>query len=477
MTTISSAGIGSGLDVETIVTKLMTIERQPITNLQTQATTINSKISVWGSIKSALSTLNDASDTLAKASTWTARSVSSSSAAVTATVTGSGALGAVTVRPTQLATTQSNASGGFAAKTDLIGAGTLSIEQGTWTNETAFAVKSGTSAVTVTLTASDTLETARDKINAANAGVTASIVNDGTSYRLVTTSASSGAANGFRISATDSDGNNTDAAGLSRLAYNPPAGATSNTRKVAAQDAIALVNNLEMHSATNTFADALEGVSFTLNQATGTDASLTLTTDTATLKKNIDTFVSAYNALQSLIKTNTKYNPDDPTKGGKLQGDRTAIGLQYTLRNLLGSSGPSTAAFTKLSDIGMTVATDGTLSVSSDKLTTALAKPAEVGKLFAGDSADTSKPGIGKLFGNAIDAMLLSDGSVQSRTDNLQSSLKRNESQQDRLEGRMTLVEKRMRAQYTALDTSMASLSSLSSYVTQQITAWNNAKS
>lgn len=476
MTTISSAGVGSGLDVETIITKLMNVERQPITALQTQATTINSKISTWGKIKSALSTLNDAADTLGKASTWSSRSVTSSSTAVAATVTGTGATGAVTIRPAQLAATQSNVSPGFAAKTDLVGAGTLSIELGTWTGETAFAAKSGATAVSITLGATDTLETARDKINAANAGVSASIVSDGSAYRLVLSSKTSGAANGFRVSATDADGNDTDSAGLSRLAYDPPAGATGSARKQDAQDAIAFVNNLEVHSTSNTFSEALEGVSFTVNQASSTDVTLNLGIDTDTLKKNIDTFVSAYNALQSLIKTNTKYNPDDSTKGGVLQGDRTAIALQSMMRSLLSRSGPASGAFTRLSDIGFSVATDGTLSVKADKLNTAMAKPAELAKLFSGDAATPSTPGLGKLFGTTIDNLINAGGNVQSRTDSLQGSLTRNGNQQDRLENRMTQIEKRLRAQYTALDASMASLNSLSSYVSQQITSWNNAK-
>ena len=476
MANLSSAGIGSGLDVENIITSLMQLERQPITQLQTQATKIESKVSTWGKIKSAMSALNDASDVLAKAQTWSTRSVTSGDASVTATVTGTGTLGSVAIRPTQLASTQSNATAGFAAKTDLVGAGTLSIELGAWTGTTAFAAKAGATAISVTLDADDTLENARDKINAAGAGVSASIVNDGTAYRLVLTSANSGASNGFRVTATtDDDGNATDANGISRLAYDPPNGASANTRNMLGADAIAFVNNLEVHSSSNTFAEALEGVSFTIGKTSATDIALNLNVDTEALKKSVDTFVSAYNALQSLIKTNTKYNPNDPTNGGSLQGDRTAIGIQTMLRNALGRTGPTTGEFSRLSNVGFNVSTDGTLSVDATKLTAALAKPDEMRKLFAGDSAEPATLGLGKLMANTLDGLLNVGGNVQTRTESLQSSLDRNEDRQERLETRMDQVEKRLRAQYTALDASMASLSGLSAYVSQQVSIWNSS--
>lgn len=474
MATISSAGIGSGLDVETIVTKLMSLERQPINQLQSTASTIQSKISTWGRIKSSMSSLNDASDVLAKASTWGARTVTSSDAtSVSATVTGSGSTGNVTIKAQQLASSQSVATVGYSAKTDLVGEGTLSIDIGKWGASNTFTPNAAPSSTSITFSATDTLEDARNKINSANAGVSASIVNDGSSYRLVISSATSGEKNGFRITANDIDGNNTNSSGISRLAYDPANSTAGTTRTQTAADAVALVNNLEIRSSTNTFSEAVEGVSFTLNKVTGNDVSLNLNTDTDGIKKAIDSFVTAYNSLQGMIKTNTRYNPDNPKTGGVLQGDRTALDIQTQLRNTLGQAGPASALFSRLSDIGFNIATDGTLSIKADKLTQAMTKPAELQKLFAGDPASPSSLGLGKIIGNKLDDLLKTGGNVSTRTDGLSSTLKTNQDRQDRLENRMTMVEKRLRAQYTALDTSMASMNSLSSYVSQQVSSWN----
>ena len=477
MATISSAGVGSGLDVETIITKLMAIERQPVTQLQSKASKIQAQISSWGKLQSALSALGDASDKLAAASTWNARSAASGDAtALNATVTGNGATGRVAIRPTQLAASQSNASAGFAAKTDSVGTGSLTIELGTWTGESAFAPKAGANAITIDIgTGSDSLEKVRDKINAADAGVSASIVNDGSAYRLVFTSTDPGAANGFRITSADDDGNATDAVGLSRLAYDPPSGATGMTRNVASADAIALVNNLEIHSSSNTFNDALEGVSFSISKTSTTDVTLDLTADKTGMKKVMDDFVTAYNALNTLMRENTKINTADTTKGGTLQGDRTASSLQNSMRALLRQAGPASSTFAHLSDVGFEVKLDGSLTLNDTKAQAALAKPDQLRKLLAGDPDNSTVKGVGKQIGDALDTLLRVDGNVKNRTNGLQDTLKRNQDQQSRVEDRLTMVEKRLRAQYTALDASMASLNSLSSYVSQQVTTWNKS--
>jgi flagellar hook-associated protein 2 len=480
MSTISSAGIGSGLDVESIVTKLVALERQPITELQTQATSIQSKISSWGQLKSALSSVGDAAKKLATASTWNARgafSTDPSSVSVKITGTNGGALGRVTVKPTQLSAAQSNASTGFTNTTDSVGTGSLTIQLGSWSSAPAFTPQAGASAVTINIgSGEDSLSSVRDKINAANAGVTASIVFDGTANRLVINSSTTGASNGFRITATDTDGNATDAAGLSRLTYDPPS-SSQLTRNVASADAIAFVNNLEVHSATNTFDTAIEGASFTINKVSATDVPVDFSSDTVAIKGAIDQFVSAYNALNGLVRQTTNVSESGSASNGPLQGDRSAISLQSSMRSMLRESGANTSDFGKLTDIGLNVARDGSISFDNTKLTAALAKPNELSDLFVGSATDSTNYGVAKKLSNAITSMLGVDGSISTRTDALTASLKRNSTQQQRDEDHVAQVEKRLRAQYTALDTRMASLTSLSSYVTQQVAAWNKSGS
>src|SRR5580765_813530 len=193
--TISSAGIGSGLDVNSIVTQLMAIEQRPLTTLQTKATAIQTTVSEYGKVKSALSTLNDASVKLASATTW-AQTIGSSSSPSTVTASTNGATpGTYAVAVQSLASVQTLASATFADTSATPGAGTLHVELGTWgAGQTSFTPASGATAVDIAIAATDTLTDVRDKINAAGAGVTAMIMTDASGSRLLLRSATTGAA-------------------------------------------------------------------------------------------------------------------------------------------------------------------------------------------------------------------------------------------------------------------------------------------
>lgn len=475
MATISSAGIGSGLDVESLVSKLVALERKPIETLQSTASTIKTQISSYGRLQSALSKVRDAAATLGTASQWTKLTASSSdTGSVTATVTGSGLPASYSIKTTQLMQAQSNSSPGFLAKTDPVGTGTLTIELGTWFNDnTVFANKPGSSAVQISIGTEDqTLESVRDKINAAGAGVTAAIVWDGSYYRLTVTADEGGEANGVRITAADDDGNAVDGAGLSRLTYDPPGGSTQMGLNQRATDAVAWINNLEVHSTTNTFDQVIDGVSFTVNKVSDNATTVTVAYDRDAMKKGVQDFISAYNDLNKLVRDLTSIDTADTSNNGPLQSDRAAVNLGFQMRSLVASDGPSGAAFARLSDIGISAATDGTLSLSSTKFDAALEKPTALKALFVGtDGSD----GLAVRLRETIDDLIGSDGAINGRTSGLQDRLKRNAKDQDRQEDRVTQVEKRLRAQYSALDTKMASLTSLQSYLTQQITNWNKA--
>ena len=220
MATISSAGIGSGLDVNSIVTQLVAIERQPIAALQTKATKIQTQISEFGKQKSALATLRDAASKLTSGDFWgQTTGATSDISAVNVTTTTGAVAGNYAVEVSALAAAQSVATGVFAASTTPPGAGTLHIEIGTWgAGQTSFAPKAGATAVDITIGATDTLADVRDKINSANAGVTAMVLTDASGSRLMMRSTATGAVNAFRTSVVDADGTNADATGLSALA-------------------------------------------------------------------------------------------------------------------------------------------------------------------------------------------------------------------------------------------------------------------
>jgi flagellar hook-associated protein 2 len=478
MATISSAGIGSGLDVNSIITQLVAIERQPVTALQTKATKIQTQISEFGKQKSALAALRDAASKLTSSDFWGQTTGASSNASAVSVTTTTGAVaGNYAVEVTALAASQSLATGVFAASTTPPGAGTLHIELGTWgAGQTSFTPKTGATAVDITVEATDTLAQVRDKINSANAGVTAMVLTDASGSRLMMRSTATGAENAFRTSVVDGDGTNGNATGLSALAYDPSTvGATVMTRTQTAANAAATLNGLPISSASNTLTNIVDGVTLKLGGVTGGPVDVSVVQDNETLKKQLQTFADAYNAVQTLITTQTKYDAATKT-GGPLQGDGAAVGLQRQLRNLAGASSGASSTFARLADVGLGTDATGQMTLTASKLDNALANPTEIKKLFANtDLLVASNNGLGRQIRVLADSFLSVDGSLSSRAEGLRQRLDSNKSQQEKLTDRIAQTEKRLRAQYTALDTQMATLSGLSSYVTQQIAQFNRS--
>lgn len=229
--TITSTGLGSGLDVESIVTKLMEVEKLPVTKIEAKTTTIQAEITAYGTLKSTLSTLQSAAQTLNSASTFTKSTATvGDSTLFTATTDSSAALGSHTIKVTQLAKSQTLQSEGFASASNSLGAGSLTFDFGTYaTNQTSgitsFTQNTNTKSVTVTIPAgSDSLSGVAAAINGANAGISASVINDGSQYYLAFSPLDGGSANSLRITAADADSNNTDALGISRLAFDKSTG-------------------------------------------------------------------------------------------------------------------------------------------------------------------------------------------------------------------------------------------------------------
>ncbi len=479
MATISSPGVGSGLDVNSIVTQLVALERTPITQLQKQASTLQTKLSAFGKLQSNLSALRDAASALTRATTWNQTTGTSSDAtAVAVTTDGNNKPGSFAVQVTQLASSQSNVSKVYAATTDLIGEGSLHIELGSWGAGNAFTPKAGATAIDIAIgPPAKSLAEVRDMINSSNAGITASVLTDASGARLVFNSAASGAANGFRITATDVDGNNVDTSGLSALAYDPSVGVVTMSQALAAANAAALVNGVPVSSTTNTLTNLVEGMTLTLGRVTATAVQVTTASDKDSIKKKIDDFVTAYNNLNKELADQTKYDPNAKT-AGTLQGDGTAVGLRSTLRTVLRSPGGTSPVFSRLSDIGFDVQRDGSIKLDSAKLDNGLANLADLKNLFS--TSDTLVPannGIATTLRTMADQALGVDGSLASRSEGLRTRISSNEKRQAEMEVRVQQTEARLRAQYTALDRKMGELTSLSSYVTQQMNLLNNSSS
>ncbi|MDN4587321.1 hypothetical protein DBA29_02235 [Xenophilus aerolatus] len=482
---VSSAGIGSGLDVESIITKLMNVEKVPLTKLQTTASAIDSKISAYGTLQSQFASLQDIANKLATASAWNSKTATSSDATVVKAAITDGARASATsfsVQVSQLAKAQSAASAAVAAGS-ATGTGTLKLQLGNWSSG-SFVAKDGSSELSIDITAADaTVSGVAARINAANAGVTATVVTDSTGERLLLRSSTTGESSGFRLQVVDGDGNDADDAGLSRFAFDPAAGAFGMAGAAQAsalqmgQNAHATLNGIAIDSETNTLSDTVPGLSMTLTKETTSAVEVSVAVDNTAITKLANDFVTAYNATNSMLNQATKYDASTKT-AALLQGDSTTVSMQNALRRLLSTTTAGNIPMLSNLGIGVSKAGDGSIALDSTKFSAALAKsPADVQTFFTNATGNDATQGFGLKLKGLMDTLLGTGGAIASKTASLDKQKKANSSDQDAMNSRLAATEARIRAQYTALDTKVASLNVLSTYITNQIAQWNKSTS
>ena len=469
MATISSPGIGSsGLDVKSIISQLVALEKKPLEKLQLAAATVQTKISVFGQIKSLVSALNDSVGKLTSVTGWNGVAASSSdTSAVTVSAIGGTQPTSFSVEVQGLAKAQSSYTMPLLPVGGAIGEGTLRLEIGQWAGA-VLTPGSGTP-VDLTISATDTVADIASKINGANAGVTATVLSDASGDRLLLSGKNTGLAAGFQLSVTsDTDGDPADALGLSRLVN----GSVTNQ---AASNATATINGIPVSSATNVFANSVAGVTFTAVKETTAPVTLAIAKDTSAVKKNIEDFVKAYNEINGVLNEATKY--DQATKtGGLLQGDSTTLALQNALRAAVQSMSTGSSMYGRLSDIGVSALRGGNLEVDSTKLGKALDNMDELKALFSSTTPGNAE-GIAVRLKGLTKTLLASDGYFKSKDDNLKRSLDNNAKDQVRVNEKVSRVEAALTRRYSALDVQLTSLNSLNSYLTQQITQWNKTTS
>ncbi|HEY4082001.1 MAG TPA: flagellar filament capping protein FliD [Burkholderiaceae bacterium] len=477
---ITSLGIGTnGLDLESLLSKQVAAESQPLTLLNTQTQTLQTKVSAYGQIQSTMSALQTALQGLTNPSTWGATSASSSDATAVAVAAGDGAsAGNTTISVSQLATSQTIASPAVADASAAVGTGSLTIQLGQWSADNSSFTAGSAAAVTINIAAgNNSLTNIRDQINAAGAGVTASIVTDSNGSRLTMRSTATGQSAGFQVTASDNDGNGTDANGLSALAYDPSNGVNTSSLKQAAGNAKAIVNGLDIESESNTLSTVVDGLTITLNKPT-TAVTLSVSQNAASIKTAITGFVSAYNAMASLFATDLKYVPNSDGKSagnaGPLQGDSIVTGIQYMMRSLAGGTTNLGGAFSRLADIGLDPQKDGTLKVDDAKLSASLANTTDLKSFFMGvDKTTASNSGIAQQLLTFANGALSFDGQIATGTSGLNTRISQNNDRATDLQAHLDLFSSRLRDRYNALDTQMASLNSMASYVNQQMTILN----
>ncbi|WP_374480008.1 flagellar filament capping protein FliD [Zoogloea sp.] len=462
MATISSAGIGSGLNVESLVTGLMSIERQPLSQLQKQQSSYQSKISAIGTLKSALSSLQTAAKALTPSAGQTAtasfsayKATFADSTIASATTSNSAVAGTYSIDVTSLATNQR------LALNTTYAAGARALTFGADSSRTLTISLASGSTSTINLDSSqNTLAAVRDAINNANAGASATIVTDTTGKQnLLLTATTGGTANKVTLGGTATfvdpanyvDENNPGT---------PIAAGSAFTQTQAATDAVVKIQGVSIATSGNTIANALDGINLTVSKTGST--TLTVSRDTSDLKDKLNTFVTAYNNLNSSIKSLGAYDATTKT-AAVLNGDTSLRTIQSQVRAALTGTPASLSsnAYKTLSSLGISFQSDGSLTVDSTKFDKA-----------ANTDFSAVATAIG-AYGSALKTtttdLLGTGGVISSRTDGLTASTKSISKQIDALNNRLTIIEQTYRAQFTALDTTMASMNTTSTYLTQQL--------
>jgi flagellar hook-associated protein 2 len=445
MATITSLGVGSGLDLENIVSSLMDIERQPLDRLQSKAQTINAQISAYGSFKSKLADFQTAMESLGSASAFKQFQASARDADIFAASADSDAVtGSYNINVTALAERDKLASTAFADPSN-VGQGTLSISVGSDSFDVAI---DGTN---------NSLTGIRDAINNAtdNTGVVASIINDDSGSRLVLTSEDTGTENAVTVSVSgDSDGNDSDASGLSAFAN---ANMTSIT---AASDAVIEIDNFTVTSGSNTITDAIDGV--TINAKTVGASTLDITRDDAAILESVKEFASSYNSLMSEIKSQ---------RSGQLEADSTLLTIERQIRDVFNSGSAITgSSFSYLVEAGVSLDKNGEMQVDEDKVSSLLDSDfSSFVNLFSAEGE-----GFANRLQSLADGWLQTDGLIDAREEGLNARLDTIDTQRDRMEARLETTEERIRAQYVAMDTLVSNLNSQGDYLLSQLSALGN---
>ncbi|MGN7838411.1 flagellar filament capping protein FliD [Stenotrophomonas sp. 22385] len=441
--------IGTGLDIPTLVAQLVAKEREPQENqINSAGTAASAKLSALATLTSGMTNLQTTLASLIKNAdkpsykTSTVTDSNFSASIDTSEGAASATAGTHQVEVKSLAQGQKLSSGAF-AKDAVVGDGKLTIAYGDKTLD-------------VTINADSKLSDIAAAINKAAGGkvVSASVITADDGQHLMLSAVDTGLAGAVRISASGGNG------GLAALTYDGTAGSPM-TQAVEPKDAVVIVDGFTRTSSSNTISDIVPGVNLTLTKA-GTEAgktqTLTITRDNTSLKTDMAAFVAAYNSMNTALKSTSAYNATSKTAAA-LTGDAMVRGLQQQLRSQFSSN------INGLKDMGISLAADGSLTLDSGKMETAIGKdPDAVAKLFGKDGA------IGKPMDTLIKSNLDKEtGTLTQRTNSLNKQIKDLESRLDALDARMEKVSDRYTKQFTAMETLVTQMQTTSDSLTQAL--------
>ena len=465
MTSVSSSittalGIGSGIDTASLVSSLVSATRDPkqkvITN---QQITNNAKISALASASSSLDTFANALNSLLSGTGYAGTPASNDPSIATVSLLPGGLPRLpAQLEVQQLAAAQTLASAPVAGATasTSVGAGTFELTVGTGTP------------VTVTLTAPSTsYADLAAAINAAGAGVTASVVTDNQGTRLVMKGAT-GEANSFTFTQTSGD------ASLAAFTWDGTSGGM--TRQVQAKDAIILLDGVEQHYSSNTVDTAIANLRIDLNKAApGTSVTLATTEPTSSMRDLMVEFVDAYNTLMKGLNTATAKGADS-SSAGVLNGESAIRDMKRQLSQITSTALATTGTYTTLSSIGVVTNRDGTLKLDTDMLDKAIAAdPSGITQMLNPTVKSAATPGLAGMMDSVRDKIQEKDGalaSAQARYEKFAGDLS---SRLEKLNDQMADYQAQLTKVYTAMETRLTAMKATQSYLEQQVAMWTKS--
>ncbi len=482
---ITSNGLISGIDVDSILNQLGELERKPVTQLKQREADFQVKLSAYGNIQGSINSLYDAMKALDTASDFDQVTTTSQNDSILSTSVSSGAVpGSYGITVKQLAQSQKLNSGAF-KKDETLGEGVLQIKIGTGESKS------------IGVSATDTLSDLSKKINEASAGVSSNVVFDGDNYFLSLTAQSTGAASSIQVSLVDSnftssesksesidvesavkDKKETDETdkskdkkkALSRLVSSDSDQSLKQVQE--AKDAIISVDGIEnIRRNSNKITDVIPGVTLNLKaDETGIDKKTTLTIrqDTNPIYKKIENFVNAYNKVHEQFSTYQKYEKDGE-KIGELFGDNTTNLVRSSLKNTLTSKILGTDGFSRLSDLGIVLNKENKLEIKSTELNNALDTKFEKVKTFF-TSTDQGKEGFAVRMINNLNTMAdKSNGLLATKAKGIYKSIDEINSQVSKIEKRIETSQSRLSKQFQNLELLLGQYQATGDYLNQQI--------
>ncbi|RTZ47571.1 flagellar hook-associated protein 2 [Candidimonas sp. SYP-B2681] len=456
---ISSIGVGSNLPLGDLLESLRKSENQALNLIKFQQTSAENRFSAYGTLKSTIEALKKTSDALGKAETFGALKTSANGDAFTAVATSSAVAAEYSIKITDLASSQTLVAAGQADR-----ATTIAGEGDTGPIDIEIALGND-SKKTITINKEDTSIDGIMKAinNDPELGVSATVINDGleSPFRLVLTAKATGTKAAV-TSITVTGSPNLQGA----IGYNSDDG--NLFEQTAAENAKLTVNGLAIVSQSNTIRDVLDGVTLTLSKKTTEPTILSIARDDAVTSAAINAFVTAYNKLQGTVNSLTSFNVEQKSQSA-LTGDSLTRSIQSRIRGTLNvdeSSGP----IRTLAQLGITTnPNNGMLEVNTSKLNAALAdNMIDVQKLFAAES------GISATLGAVADTFIKSGGLINNATDSIATIRKTLQRQYDATSDRIDQKMETYRRQFTALDSMVAQMNSVSTYLTQQLSMLGN---